>query len=76
MGKQIPLADFDLKLVPFPRFLSEHRRVDKAEGVSLDRKLIDTVADSRQLSHHFIELWVGLLAQAVSFYHFSEEGFF
>lgn len=64
-------ANVNLKLVPFPCFLTEHRGIHKAEGVCLNRKLIDTVANGGQLTHHFIELWVGLFAELIAPYHFS-----
>ena len=54
-----------------PCFLTEHRGIHKAEGVCLNRKLIDTVANGGQLTHHFIELWVGLFAELIAPYHFS-----
>lgn len=64
-------ANVNLKFVPFPCFHTEHRGIHKTEGVCLNRKLIDTVANGGQLTHHFIELWVGLLAELIAPYHFS-----
>ncbi len=43
----------------------------QSRGVCLNRKLIDTVANGGQLTHHFIELWVGLFAELIAPYHFS-----
>ena len=64
-------SDMQLMLDGFSGKHTEHRGIHKAEGVCLNRKLIDTVANGGQLTHHFIELWVGLFAELIAPYHFS-----
>ena len=50
----------------------EHRRIHKVKGVCLNCKLIDTVADGRQLPHYLVELWVWLLTEPIPFDHCTE----
>ena len=75
-GKQILFTDIKLKIVPLPCFLTEHRRVDKVQGVCFGGKLIDTVADGRQLTHYPVKFGVGFFAELIALYHFSKERFF
>ena len=62
--------------MPLLRFLTEHRRVDKIEGVSFRCKLVDAVADGGQLPQDFIKLWVWLFTEPIAFDHRTEQGFF
>lgn len=74
--KQIFFSDSDLKLVPPLRFLFQHRSVHKVQGIGFCRKLIDTVADGRQLTHYPVKFGVGFFAELIALYHFSKERFF
>ena len=50
--------------------------LDLAERISIGPQLYKHVADGRQLTHHFIKLWVRLFAELIAFYHSSQERFF